>query len=135
MFAGHLLMMIKLKKDNMKLLIGIIMGFLFSVALVNAELVVKGKKVIYTGNAIESGVTITEGMDVPENPKVNDLWRNISDNIVYIYDGNAWVVKNTTADIKNEIQIFKNNINNVDDPEAQKCLKALGKILLKLYKE
>ena len=119
----------------MKLLIGILIGFLLATTLATADLIVKGKKVIFTGNAIESGATITEGLEPSENPKENDLWRDISDNTVYIYDGVNWVVKNNTQDIKNEIQIFKDNIVNITDPATKKCLKSLGKIILKLYKQ
>ena len=118
-----------------KLFIGIIIGFLFSVALVRAELIVKGKRVIYTGNATMPGLTITESIDVPVNPKTNDLWRNITDNTVYIYNGSAWVVKNTTVDIKNEVWVFKNNIAAVNDIEARKCLNALKKMVFNLYQE
>ena len=118
-----------------KLFIGVIIGFLFSVALVRAELIVKGKRVIYTGDATMTRATITESIDVPVNPKTNDLWRDITDNIVYIYNGSAWVVKNATVDIRNEILIFKENIIGVDDIKAKKCLNALRRMIFKLYKE
>jgi|SRR3990167_2190512 len=118
-----------------KLFIGVIIGFLFSAALVRAELIVKGKRVIYTGDATMTRATITESIDVPVNPKTNDLWRDITDNIVYIYNGSAWVVKNATVDIRNEILIFKENIIGVDDIKAKKCLNALRRMIFKLYKE
>ena len=87
-----------------------------------------------TGNIIAPGPPVTEDDTPPINPVNGEIWRDITDGTIYIWDG-AWTVKNTTPDIKNEIQIFKANIQNVDDLEARKCLKSLGKILLKLYKE
>ena len=113
---------------------GLIIVFLLSASLVNADVVIKGKRTIYTGNALQSGITITESEIAPENPNIGDIWRDITDGTVYIWDG-SWVVKNATPDIKDEIQVFKNNIGSVSDPATKKCLKALGKILLKLYKE
>ena len=119
----------------MRLVIGIIIGFLLCAGLSFGELIVQGKKTVYMGNALESGITVTEGDTTPENPQVNDLFRDIQDGIIYTWDGTAWKIKRTTQDIKDEIQIFKNNISGVDDLEARKCLKSLGKILLKLYGE
>ena len=118
-----------------KLFTGIIIGFLFSTALVNADLIVRGKRVVYTGDAITAKPTITESIEAPTNPQTNDLWRNISDNIIYIYDGSIWKVKNATVAIKNEIQVFKDNIAGVNDIKARKCLNALSKMIFKLYKE
>src|SRR3990167_8397014 len=118
-----------------KLFIGVIIGFLFSVALARAELIVKGRSIIYAGNVVTCKPTITESVDTPTSPRVNDIWRDTANNIVYIYNGSAWVVKRTTQSIKNEILVFKNNITGVDDPETMKCLKSLGKILLLLYGE
>ena len=118
-----------------KLFIGVIIGFLFSVALARADLIVRGKRVVYTGDTITAKPTITESADTPTSPHVNDLWRNITDNTIYIYNGIAWVVKNATVDIKNEIRVFKDNIAAVDDIEARKCLNALSRMVFKLYKE
>ena len=118
-----------------KLFIGIIIGFLFSVALVRAELIVKGKSIIYAGNVVTGKPTITESADTPTSPRVNDIWRDTANNIVYIYNGSAWVVKNATVAIKNEIQVFKDNIAGVNDIKARKCLNALKKMVFKLYQE
>ena len=118
-----------------KLFIGVIIGFLFSVALVRAELIVKGKSIIYAGNVVTGKPTITESADTPTSPRVNDIWRDTANNIVYIYNGSAWTVKNATADIKDEVRVFKNNIAAVDDIEARKCLNALSRMVFKLYKE
>ena len=118
-----------------KLFIGVIIGFLFSVALVNADLIVRGKRVVYTGDTITAKPTITESIEAPTNPQVNDLWRDITNNIVYIYNGRAGGGKRTTQSIKNDIQIFKDNIIAVDDIEARKCLNALSRMVFKLYKE
>ena len=128
-------MVANISEVNMRLFIGIIIGFLLSVTIVNAELIVKGKKVIYTGDALTTGITITESEIAPTNPKINDIWRDITDNTVYTYNGTAWVVKQTTPAIKAEIAIFKANITGVTDPKAKACLKSMARILLKIYKE
>lgn len=80
-------------------------------------------------------IILTEGPDAPDNPNVNDLWRNTDNNTLYKYDGSTWIVKNLTQDIKDEIAIFKTNLSQVSDPRAKKCLRSLGKAVLKLYQE
>ena len=119
----------------MKLLIGIIIGFLLATSLSFGELIVNGKKTVYMGNALESGITVTEGETAPTNPATGDLFRNIQDGTIYTWNGSIWVVNNLKQDIKDEIQIFKDNIELVTDPKAKKCLKSLEKIILRLYKE
>ena len=99
------------------------------------EIIVKGDKTIYTGNVLEPGVTIIESATAPENPFLGLIWRDITDNTVYTYNGTAWVVKRTTPAIKSEIAIFKANIAGVTDPKAKACLKSMARILLKIYKE
>ena len=100
-----------------------------------AELVVHGSRTIYTGNVLTPGITIVEGATAPENPIEGTIWRCITDGTIYTWNGTIWEVSNKTQDIKNEIAIFKTNINIVTDPAVKKCLKSLGVILLKLYKE
>lgn len=113
----------------------ILILFLAFTTVASADLVVSGKKVIYTGNALQSGITITESKVAPANPKNLDIWRNITDGTIYTWTGTIWEVSNKTQAIKDEIVIFKANIGNVSDPAAKKCLVSMGKILLKLYKE
>ena len=113
----------------------ILILFLSFTTVASADLIVQGKRVIYTGNALESGITITESEVAPTTPALNDIWRNITDGTIYIWNGTIWEVKNKDQAIKDEIAIFKANIGNVSDPAAKKCLQSLGKILLKLYKE
>lgn len=112
----------------------IIFILLFPV-LSNAELVIQGKRTIYTGNAIQSGITITESEVAPTNPALNDVWRNITDGTIYTWNGTIWEVKNKTQEIKDEIVIFKKNIESVSDPAVKKCLKALKRMVFQLYKE
>lgn len=114
----------------------VILILLSFTTLANADLIIKGgKKVVYTGNALQSGITITESETAPVNPQVNDVWRCITDGVIYVWNGTAWVVKNTTQNIKDEIAIFKTNISNVSDLATKKCLTSLGKIILNLYHE
>lgn len=115
----------------MKILITILIVLLWC-SLGNCDLIVKGNRTVYTGEGFQK---LTEGPEAPVNPTENDMWRDTSDNTLYYFDDSEWVVKRTTQDIKDEIQVFKNNIAGVNDIEARRCLKALGKILLKLYKE
>ena len=113
----------------------ILILFLLFTTLASADLVVSGKKVVYTGNALQSGITITESEVAPTAPILNDIWRCITDGTIYTWNGTIWEVSNKTQAIKDEIAIFKANIANVNDPATKKCLVSLGKILLKLYKE
>ncbi len=113
----------------------ILILFLAFTTLANADLVVSGKRVIFTGDALQSGKTITESEVAPTTPALNDIWRCITDGTIYTWNGSVWEVSNKTQDIKNEIAIFRANIVNVSDPAVKKCLVSLGKILLKLYKE
>ena len=118
----------------MRLFIGVILVLLLP-AIANADLIVNGSRVVYTGTVFGSGITLTESMEEPTDPITGDIWRDIDDGTIFEYDGSDWVVRNKTQDIKDEIQIFKDNIGGVNDPEAKKCLKALGKVLLKLFRE
>ncbi len=113
----------------------IIIVLLSFTTIASADLIVKGKRTIYTGDALTSGVTLTESEVAPTNPATNDIWRNITDGTIYVYNGTIWIVKNKTADIQTEIDIFKANIGNVSDVATRKCLKSLAVIILKLYKE
>ncbi len=88
-----------------------------------------------TGNVLEPGIKITESIQRPTNPSLNDEYVDPRTGIVEVWNGSAWVVKATTPEIKTEIQIFKDNIAGVTDPKAKKCLKSLAKILLKIYRE
>ena len=119
----------------MRLFIGIIIGFLISTAIVEARVFTKGGITMETGDVINPGSSVTEDDIAPTNPTTGDLFRDITDGTIYTWNGSAWVVKNTTQDIKDEVTIFKANIAGVDDLEARKCLKSLARILLKLYKE
>ena len=103
--------------------------------IANAELIISGSKTVYTGTVFGSGITLTESMEEPTEPTTGDIWRDIDDGTIYEYDGTSWEVRNKTQNIKDEIQIFKDNLSGVNDAEAKKCLRALGKVLLKLYKE
>ena len=91
--------------------------------------------VMETGNALEPGITVTQSIEKPTNPSINDEYNDPRTGIVEVWNGSEWCVKNLTQDLKDEIAIFKANYNNVTDVATKKCLKALGKALLKLYNE
>lgn len=92
---------------------------------------IKGSKITYLNN----GLTITESEVAPDNPEIGSLWKDINNNITYIWDGDSWECKRTTQEVKNLIDEFKSELIQVSDIHAKKALKALGKIVGKLYKE
>lgn len=47
---------------------------------------------------IESMPNIVIQASAPENPEVDDLWLNTTDNVIYIWDGNSWVATSMTPD-------------------------------------
>lgn len=111
----------------------IILILLSFTTLANADLIVKGRKVIFTGDALTNGVTLTESEIAPANPALNDVWRCITDGTIYVWNGTAWVVKNYNVDVKQYVQDFKTALSQVQDPAIKQCLKMLGKIILRLY--
>ncbi len=113
----------------------IIIVLLLSTNLAFADVLATGGITMSTGNVLEPGVTVTIKLQKPTNPKIGDEYNDPRTGIVEVWNGTGWVVKNKTADIANEIQIFKDNIAGVNDPEAKACLRAIGKAVLKLYKE
>ena len=119
----------------MRLFIGIIIGFLLSTVIVEARVFTKGGIRMETGDIINPGPSVTEDDAAPVNPVNGEIWRDITDGTIYTWNGSVWTVRNKSPDIQAEIDIFKANINSVNDPNARKCLKALGRIILKLYKD
>ena len=120
----------------MRLFIGIIIVFLLCPTLAFAgDILVTNGIIMHTGNVLEPGITVTLKLQKPTNPSINDEYNDPRTGIVEVFNGTDWVVKNKTIDIANEIAIFRANYNNVTDVATKKCLKALGKALLKLYNE
>jgi len=116
-----------------KILVTILILAFSWISLGNTEtLTIHGNKTVYVGESFQK---LTEGLTAPDDPQEGDLWRNLVNNIVYIYAAGEWVVQNTTPDIKEEIQKFRNNIGDVNDVNARRCLRALFKMILKLYNE
>ena len=119
----------------MRLFIGIIIGLLLLTSNAYAIIYSKGGVKIETGNVLEPGPDVIENDIAPVNPSIGTIWRDITDGTIYTWNGTTWLVRATSQDIKDEIVIFKTNIVNVQDPAVRKCLKSLGRIILKLYKE
>lgn len=92
---------------------------------------ITGAKVTY----ITPTTKLTESYEAPTSPSLDDLWRDVDDNVIWKWDGSNWVCKRKTQAIQDEIDIFKANIAGVNDPEVKKCLRALGKVILKIYAE
>jgi len=114
----------------------IIIVFLLCPTLAFAgDILVTNGIIMHTGNVLEPGVTVTLKLQKPTNPSINDEYNDPRTGIVEVFNGTDWVVKNKTIDIANEIAIFKANLSGITDPKAKACIKALGKAILKLYKE
>ena len=95
----------------------------------------KGGLKIETGNVLERGPDVYENEVAPTGVAIGTIWRDITKGIIFVWNGSAWVDEKLSQDIKDEIAIFRANINSISDPATKKCLKSLAVLLLKLYKE
>lgn len=115
----------------MKILSLITIILLTSTNLVFADIIVSGNRITYTSEL----KLHTRGYTTPENPSINDLYTDLDTNDLYKWNGTEWELINLTPAIKQQIQNLKDNFKDVSPGPEKKCIKALGKIVLYLYRE
>ena len=114
----------------MRLLIAIILSLAIgSVAF--ADLKVSGKRVVYE----LTGRTLTESDTQPENATEGEKFRNIDTNELYVYTAGNWTMEKKTTDIKDAIAEYKAEVALITDNHTKKAVKALGRVVLKLFRE
>ncbi len=110
-------------------IVGILLLTIFlGLTNVDAELIVSGN---YWTNKTKQLKNFFHQPDQPTAVMVGDMWEDTETGYIYKWNGSDWKMTKKTAIIDESIQDFKDSLAGVDDPEAKKCLKMLGKVLLK----
>ncbi|KAF0092168.1 MAG: PblB [Fusobacteria bacterium] len=88
--------------------------------LTNTEIKVdkQGQEIVLINEALVNTSIIYKQEEPPLNPVINDLWLNLSNNIVYRFDGVAWLATSVSPDTllqyytKSEIELLNESITS-----------------------